>query len=105
MQTEGQELMVCANGQMYSSWKTTLLKFSNIVSDSNPVPTYLCRAQTISLDSSTVVSASSVSVSCMQYEVGNPSVFCNICSSILCDHSPSVVSVDGTLVLSYNTYP
>ena len=84
--------------------KTTLLKFSGISGSLGDCSPDLCKAQFVCNDNLLSCTVPSKLVfPCMANEVGNPFVYCNICCATLCEHSPSVFSVDNSLQLSYNS--
>ena len=93
--------------------KLTLLKFSGITESSSDPLVSLCKAMHVSVsdtpplsvhfaaqyagDSFTPVPCTSCEFDYNAVSVDIPYVFCNICASTQCAHSPSIVNHDGVL--------
>ena len=102
--------------------KLTLLKFSGISESSSDPLVSLCKAKHVPVSDAPPLSVCSAAqfnggtftlVSCTSCEFDNnaysaassdiPYVFCNICASTQCAHSPSIVNNGGAMKLSYSS--
>ena len=102
--------------------KLTLLKFASISESSSDPLVSLCQAMHLPVSDAPSLSvhlaaqpdgSTFTPLSCTSHEFDNtaysaassdiPYVFCNICASTQCEHSPSIINVDGALKLSYNS--
>ena len=83
--------------------KLTILKFSSISESISDPMVSLCKAMHLPVSDAPSLSVCSTAQPDCSTFTEIPYVFCNICASTQCDHSPSIINVDGALKLSYNS--